>query len=49
LFGRRRARLARGRHRYVLLIDPIRKRVRSWGAPPENFYSPEDILAEILH
>ncbi len=37
-----------GGHRFVLMIDPIRKRVRSWGMAPPSFPSPEEILAEIL-
>ncbi len=35
-------------HKYVLLLDPIRKRVQSWGMVPPNFPAPEAILAEIL-
>lgn len=35
-------------HRYVLMFDPIRKSVRAWGEPPNDFPTPEDLLAEIL-
>jgi len=34
-------------HKYVLMLDPIRKGVRAWGEPPADFPSPEEILAEI--
>ncbi len=36
-------------HKFALLLDPIRKRVRSWGMAPPNFPSSEEILAEIPH
>jgi len=35
-------------HKYVCMLDPVRKSVQAWGEPPANFPSPEELLAEIL-